>query len=103
MERDCGIGSGAAAFLLERLFFSSDRSLYHVCATCGYAGVANYAEELYICHFCNNDQSVRQIRMPYAFKLFMQEMMSVGVVTRLQTSDPFANSSAPLEGSVDMD
>ena len=93
---NCLIGYAAAGVLYERLFFSSDRSLYHVCAVCGYSAVANMKEEYYVCKFCNNDQSVRKVLLPHAFQVFLQEQMSVGVSIRLQTSDPFAESESPI-------
>eukprot|EP00698_Gefionella_okellyi_P020200 TRINITY_DN6313_c0_g1_i1.p1 TRINITY_DN6313_c0_g1~~TRINITY_DN6313_c0_g1_i1.p1 ORF type:complete len:1145 (-),score=272.81 TRINITY_DN6313_c0_g1_i1:1949-5320(-) len=78
MERDCLIGYGASALLMERLLLSSDAFTVHVCENCGLIGYAGG------CQLCRESQKMRMLRMPYACKLLFQELQSMNVVPRLK-------------------
>ncbi|KAJ9446811.1 DNA-directed RNA polymerase III subunit RPC2 [Diplonema papillatum] len=81
MERDCLVGYGASMLLNERLMFSSDAFLVHVCATCGLIGYSGY------CKFCNSYDKVHSVRVPYACKLLFQEMMSMNIIPKLKMAE----------------
>jgi DNA-directed RNA polymerase III subunit RPC2 len=77
MERDCLIGYGASAMLIERLMLSSDAFEVSVCESCGLLGYAGW------CNLCKSSGSVAQIKIPYACKLLFQELMSMNIVPKL--------------------
>lgn len=81
MERDCLIGYGASAMLIERLMLSSDAFEVSVCETCGLLGYAGW------CNLCKSSAAVAQIKIPYACKLLFQELMSMNIVPRLVLED----------------
>lgn len=81
MERDCLIGYGASALLMERLMFSSDGFDVHVCGTCGLIGYKGW------CQHCKTSAKMANIKMPYACKLLFQELQAMNVVPRLKLRD----------------
>eukprot|EP00735_Rhodelphis_limneticus_P006952 TRINITY_DN19427_c0_g1::TRINITY_DN19427_c0_g1_i1::g.7866::m.7866 TRINITY_DN19427_c0_g1::TRINITY_DN19427_c0_g1_i1::g.7866 ORF type:complete len:1164 (-),score=318.42,sp/Q9NW08/RPC2_HUMAN/63.38/0.0,RNA_pol_Rpb2_6/PF00562.23/3.8e-120,RNA_pol_Rpb2_1/PF04563.10/8.2e-49,RNA_pol_Rpb2_1/PF04563.10/1.3e+03,RNA_pol_Rpb2_7/PF04560.15/3.9e-28,RNA_pol_Rpb2_2/PF04561.9/1.3e-24,RNA_pol_Rpb2_4/PF04566.8/2.6e+03,RNA_pol_Rpb2_4/PF04566.8/3.2e-22,RNA_pol_Rpb2_3/PF04565.11/1.2e+02,RNA_pol_Rpb2_3/PF04565.11/7.6e-21, len=81
MERDCLIGYGTSALLMERLMHSSDAFTVHVCQTCGLLGWKNW------CQHCRSSQDVSLLRIPYACKLLFQELQSMNVIPRLTLED----------------
>ncbi|KAL9643773.1 hypothetical protein ABK040_016075 [Willaertia magna] len=80
MERDCLIGYGASALLLERLMLSSDEYKIHVCDECGLIGYMGY------CQYCKSKQNMSLLPMPYAFKLLIQELQAMNIAPRLKLS-----------------
>ncbi|PFH56517.1 hypothetical protein XA68_16397 [Ophiocordyceps unilateralis] len=83
MERDCLIAYGASQLLLERLMHSSDGVEIDICQQCGLFGYGGY------CHTCKSTREVTKMRMPYAAKLLVQELISMNVGVRLQLEDEF--------------
>ena len=73
MERDCMIAHGASAFLKERLFEMSDPYQVIVCNKCGII-VPSKNE----CKGCEQDL-VSKVNLPYASKLLIQELQSMGI------------------------
>jgi len=85
MERDCLIAYGAAQLLRERLMLSSDKHFCDVCAKCGGIGYQGW------CQTCKSSDGVRQMVMPYAAKLLVQELSSMNVKTCLRLVEEFPN------------
>ena len=89
MERDCIISHGAANVLSERLFEQSDPFVATVCGKCGLLAQPA-AEHTLIrqkkpyCRICKSGAMVQDIRMPYAFKLLLQELMAMNIAARLR-------------------
>lgn len=73
MERDCIIAHGASRFLKESLFDRSDAYQIIVCNKCGM--ITSSQEE---CIACAKDK-VTTCNIPYAAKLLVQELMTMGV------------------------
>ena len=83
MERDVMIAHGASAFLKERMMEASDNFQVHVCKGCGLIGVANKERNIWQCTGCGNSTEFSQVRIPYAYKLFLQELESMNISSRI--------------------
>lgn len=83
MERDCGVAHGASAVLHERMMISSDAYDAVLCEHCGLIGtvVANGLNEPY-CKHCEK-KDLQNVQMPYAGKLLMQELISMGIAPHI--------------------
>lgn len=84
MERDCLVGHGAAATLQERLFTQSDPYECHVCTQCGLMADPGCESDTIsarepFCRSCCRGDTVKRIPMPYATKLFIQEVMGTNI------------------------
>ena len=82
MERDCIISHGAANVLSERLFEQSDPFVATVCGKCGFLAQPAADKTLLrskrsYCRVCSSSEHVSDVRMPYAFKLLLQELMAM--------------------------
>ena len=87
MERDCMLSYGASNFLKEILLDKSDNYRIIVCKHCGLIIPVNYEKKISHCKKCNNSLEFSEIRIPYAYKLFLQELESMSIATRLNTTD----------------
>jgi len=85
MERDCIISHGAAAFLKERLLDVSDNYKVYICSKCHMIGSVNEKKNIYKCDHCPNTTLFNEVRIPYACKLLIQELISMSIVPRLIT------------------
>jgi DNA-directed RNA polymerase II subunit RPB2 len=85
MERDCMIAHGATEFLKEIMMEKSDNFQCFVCKHCGLLGQVNPAAGIYKCASCENSTEFSQVRVPYAYKLFLQELESMNITSRLLT------------------
>jgi DNA-directed RNA polymerase II subunit RPB2 len=88
MERDCAVSHGATAVLRERLFLSSDATIYYACALCGLGAIGNEQKQIFYCKRCQDNQNVHRVHLPYGFKLLTQELMATGVVPRFHFVEP---------------
>jgi len=89
MERDTLIGHGAAALLRERMLESSDKTVIYVCELCGFIGWHNRRKDVYECPIHGDKGVLHPVVVPYAFKLLLQEFMSMGIKPRLILADKF--------------
>jgi DNA-directed RNA polymerase II subunit RPB2 len=86
MERDAICAHGAAQILKERTVNNSDIYKDHICDLCGMFAHKVPDKKHYICPVCKNTINISQIIIPYAFKLFMQELRSININGRIRTS-----------------
>jgi len=93
MERDSIISHGMARFLKERMLETADAYSTYVCLECGLFAQRmirkdnkDYAtkKDIYHCKACGNKTNIAKIRIPYAFKLLIQEMMSMNIAPRIR-------------------
>lgn len=83
MERDCMVTHGATEFLKEIMMEKSDNFQCYVCKSCGLIGLVNPKEGIYKCTTCDNGADFSTVRVPYAYKLFLQELESMSISSRL--------------------
>ncbi|MEM2820980.1 MAG: DNA-directed RNA polymerase subunit B, partial [Thermoproteota archaeon] len=87
MERDCLVGHGAARLLQDRLLEESDRTIVYVCEKCGTFAYYDAKQKKHICPLCEKGKDVSGVEMSYAFKLLLQELMSLGIFPRLRVRE----------------
>ncbi len=83
MERDCLIGHGTSALLRDRLLEESDKYIAMVCENCGFLAYQDLKQNKYICRICGEKATISPVEISYAFKLLMQELVSLGIAPRL--------------------
>lgn len=86
MERDCMIAHGASYFLKERLMDVSDKYSVVICNECNMICTGNHKDTIYECKKCNNYGDFTKIFIPYACKLFLQELMAMSIGPRFITN-----------------
>jgi DNA-directed RNA polymerase subunit B len=87
MERDCLIAYGAAMALKDRLLDESDKTVVYVCENCGFLAYYDARTRRYICKLCGDRARISPVEMAYAFKLLLQELMSLAIAPRLILSE----------------
>ncbi|MBN2094727.1 MAG: DNA-directed RNA polymerase subunit B [Candidatus Aenigmarchaeota archaeon] len=85
MEKDCLLAHGAALALKER--FSSDETEIPVCRKCGTVAIENKPKGIIQCPLCGKPDHILRVKMSYAFKLVMDEMMSMGIYPKLKVEE----------------
>ena len=94
MERDSLLAHGLSKFILEKLLHNSDSYATFVCDKCGLFAQRfrrkenkSYSspDDIYYCPTCNNYNEISKIVIPYAFKLLIQELLSMCIAPRIRT------------------
>jgi DNA-directed RNA polymerase beta subunit len=111
MEEGCLIAYGASALLKERMHDSSDAFEVPVCCQCGFIAIPVRPDErsrmgwfdgrklgggrlllqagMPYCPVCCSSDDIGLVRVPYPFKLLIQELYAMFVLVRLRTEkDP---------------
>lgn len=92
MERDSIIAHGMSRFLKERMLETADGYVTHVCDVCGLFAQRMKREnnkpytthkDIFFCPSCRNKTKISKVVIPYAFKLLIQEMMSMNIAPRM--------------------
>lgn len=87
MEKETLVAHGASLLMKER--FDSDRVEVYVCEKCGDIAAFNYFKNKPYCISCEEKSKVHKIELSYAFKLFLEELKSIGIKPRLELKDKF--------------
>ena len=85
MERDCMLAHGTANFIHDRTYKCSDKYHIHICNKCGLPAIYNKGKSIYLCKHCDNYTDFSRVNIPYAFKLLMQELITMNISPRLIT------------------
>lgn len=85
MEKDCILGYASVSFIKEKLFDNSDNYAFYTCNICGSIAVANSKKNIFKCLTCKDSYDFSQVQAPYSFKLFFQELISMGIMPRIYT------------------
>ena len=85
MERDAVCAHGISEFTKERLVECSDAFRCWSCHQCGLLAVVNPKDHVWACRGCGNTTDFSAIQIPYASKLFIQELESMCISSRFIT------------------
>lgn len=84
MEKNAMNTHGAASLVQERMFHSSDKFQIVICNTCGFmaeksapANVLTVKHKTHYCRYCDSHENIYPVDMPYASKLFFQEITAL--------------------------
>jgi len=101
MERDALIAHGLSKFIKEKLLDNSDAFMVFVCDKCGlFAQRFERPEnksypsnnDTYYCPACKNYNDISKVCIPYSFKLFIQELMALGIASRIRCQKDLSTS-----------
>ena len=85
MEKDAMVAHGIGQFLKERMMETSDITKVTICDKCGVFAQKVMDKDYYTCPNCKDNNKFSDICVPYAFKLLVQELMSVNVLPMIKT------------------
>jgi hypothetical protein len=132
MERDGVLAHGASIFLQESLMVRGDEYYMAVCNKTGMVAIYNESKNIFLSPMCDgplkfnkniedgtmnidkvskHGRSFSIIRVPYAFKLLVQELQTINTQIRIITDEnidqlesmSFSNNIVKLKGADDMD
>jgi DNA-directed RNA polymerase II subunit RPB2 len=83
VAHNCMISHGASRFTKERLYDVSDKYEVNVCKKCGLIASYNNDLHIHLCRTCDNRTDFALVKIPYAYKLMMQELITMNVCSRL--------------------
>ena len=69
--------------LKDRLLEESDKAEINVCERCGLLSYYDVKQRRFVCRVCGEKAKISSVVIAYAFKLLLQEMMSLNVAPRL--------------------
>jgi DNA-directed RNA polymerase subunit B len=75
-------------FIKDRLLDQSDGTQQYICGNpnCGHIAITDRTGQRY-CPVCHESTNIHLVQTSYAFKLLMDELLSLGVAMRLQLGD----------------
>jgi DNA-directed RNA polymerase II subunit RPB2 len=83
MERDVFIAHGISSFAKERLMDVSDPFTTGTCNKCGSLAVMNEKDKMFECRNCGSKTQLEYKTIPYAVKLWLQELEAMHISPRL--------------------
>ena len=87
MERDALLSHGTVQFLKERMFDVSDKYFVSLSKETGMIAAVNKTKGIYNNLYGNNNTDFVRVQIPYATKLFMQELYTMGITMKLKTDE----------------
>ena len=98
MELECLWAHGSMYFLKERFMECSDNYRVFVCTLCGMMATVSPEHGIYFCKACKNITEFAEVRIPYASKLFLQEIQTMAIGARFQLQPFLSHGNAPPLG-----
>jgi DNA-directed RNA polymerase subunit B len=86
MEQQALVAHGASLLLKER--YDSDKVILHVCSKCGAIAIDDSIRNRKICPVCNSEE-VEMIEVSYAFKLLVEELQGLHILTKLELKNKY--------------
>ncbi len=87
MEKDTFIAHGASLLLKER--FDSDRVVVPICEKSGLLGYFDARSNKLISPVYGEDSTMSYVEMSYAFKLLLDELLSLGLYPKIELEDKY--------------
>lgn len=96
MEKDALVAHGIASFLKEKMLDDSNLYYVKICGNCGNIATRRKVNnqltretvnDTYVCNNCGEKGNIKKVCIPYAMKLFIQEIESMSIGIKLETSD----------------
>jgi DNA-directed RNA polymerase subunit B len=94
MEKDCLIAHGASLLLKER--FNSDKYRIPICGHCGLIAIEDFVKGKKYCPVCKKSK-ILDVDMSYAFKLMLDELKCMGIVTKINVEGEGTTTIKSLE------
>ncbi|MDP6641388.1 MAG: DNA-directed RNA polymerase subunit B'' [Nitrososphaerales archaeon] len=86
MEQEALVGHGASLLLKER--YDSDKTLVHICAKCGSLVIDDQIHNKKVCSLCHSNQ-VEPVEVSYAFKLLIEELQGLHLLTKFDMKNKY--------------
>jgi DNA-directed RNA polymerase subunit B len=87
MEQQALAGHGASLLLKER--YDSDKTIVYICRECGNMTYEDVIRNKVVCNLCGSNEA-EPVEVSYAFKLLVDELMSLGIHTTFDLKDKYA-------------
>ncbi|HIH15189.1 MAG: DNA-directed RNA polymerase subunit B' [archaeon GW2011_AR17] len=87
MEKDCLVAHGASLLLKER--FDSDKTILHICESCGMVAIFDWLKKRASCPKCGANAEINSIEMSYAFKLLLDELKSLNIYPKINLKNKY--------------
>ncbi|MEM1618229.1 MAG: DNA-directed RNA polymerase subunit B [Desulfurococcaceae archaeon] len=87
MEVDCLVGHGTSILLRETMRERSDLTRVYICTECGLIGYYDKNKGRFMCPIHKEKAELKPVEVSYAFKLLLQELISMGIRPRIYIED----------------
>lgn len=86
MEQQALAAHGASLLLKER--YDSDKTIVYICRDCGNMTFEDTLRDKVVCSLCNSAET-EPIEVSYAFKLLVDELLGLGILTSFELKNKF--------------
>jgi len=86
MEQQALVAHGASLLLKER--YDSDKVVIHICERCGAIATDDKIRDKQICPLCQSNK-VEPVELSYAFKLLLEELQGMHLLTKLELKNKY--------------
>jgi len=73
--------------LRDRLLEESDKYTLYICESCGHIAYYDMKQRKYVCKLCEDKSKISPVVISYAFKLLLQELMSLCISPKLKLKE----------------